>query len=425
MSTQELLKQIHHLLRKNQHIVSVYHKVRDCIADVPSYDIAEVTPINAREDSCDQGCFRLNLLIPSVDHRHVFGGIATAVRFFEELVAALGCEARIVTVDAPLVPENSTLPERYQMVPASQDSKAPCQVVDFADRFGKTIPVRRGDHFIATGWWTAYTLRQVLQWQSKTYQQALVPLIYFIQDYEPGFYAWSSRYLMADSTYQMDIPVYAVFNSKQLKEFFDHKGYAFTRAWYFEPILNPRLKEFLPQENSLVAKKKQIIVYGRPQTARNAFEVIVSALKIWAAQQPDSSEWKVFSAGESHADIDLGNGQALRSVGKLTLDEYAKMMLETYAGISLMVSPHPSYPPLEMATFGVRTITNCYDNKNMSEFSPNMISLSQCPPESVAQTLIDLCSAYQGQTKMQYNSQYINGTNEFGTAVEEIAALFR
>ena len=425
MSTQELIKRIHHLLRSNQHIVSVYHKIRDSIAEVPSYDIAEVTPLNARKDSCDDGKLRLNLVVPSVDQKHVFGGIATAIRFFEELVAALSCEARVLTVDAPVIPESSTLPARYQVVTSDQDSAAACQVVGYADRYMKSFPVRQRDLFIATGWWTAYTLKHVLKWQSEAFQQPLIPMIYLIQDYEPGFYAWSSRYLMADSTYQMDVPVYAVFNSKQLKEFFDCKGYAFAKSWYFDPVLNPKLKEYLPAEHALIKKKKQIIVYGRPQTARNAFEVIVSALRIWAEQQPNVREWEIYSAGEEHADIELGNGQVLRSVGKLTLEQYAQFMLETYAGISLMVSPHPSYPPLEMATFGIKTITNCYDNKNLASFSNNIISLSQCPPEIVARTLIDVCIAYQQQVRMNYNSDYANQTNEFGSTIGEVATLIK
>ena len=32
-------------------------------------------------------------------------------------------------------------------------------------------------------------------------------------------------------------------------------------------------------------------------------------------------------------------------------------------GISLMESPHPSYPPIEMALFGVNVITNIYESK--------------------------------------------------------------
>lgn len=44
-------------------------------------------------------------------------------------------------------------------------------------------------------------------------------------------------------------------------------------------------------------------------------------------------------------------------------------MLDTYAGISLMSSPHPSYPPLEMSVFGIKVITNNYSNKDLSSLT--------------------------------------------------------
>ena len=57
-----------------------------------------------------------------------------------------------------------------------------------------------------------------------------------------------------------------------------------------------------------------------------------------------------------------------------------------------MVSPHPSYPPLEMSSFGMKVITNKYDNKDLSGFNDNMISLDNCSAATVAKTLEQLCS---------------------------------
>lgn len=89
-------------------------------------------------------------------------------------------------------------------------------------------------------------------------------------------------------------------------------------------------------------------------------------------------------------------------------------MLTSYAGISLMISPHPSYPPLEMSTFGVRTITNCYENKDLSGFNNNIISLRACNPELIMDTLCTLCDNYDNYTsKIDVNEEYIsNNTME-------------
>ena len=69
------------------------------------------------------------------------------------------------------------------------------------------------------------------------------------------------------------------------------------------------------------------------------------------------------SAGKPHADIDLGDGVWLRSVGKLDLTEYATLLRGSAIGISLMISPHPSYPPIEMAHMGMLVLTNRFENE--------------------------------------------------------------
>lgn len=407
-------------LKKCPLFYKVYHQAKEAIKEV-NCDIPEVTPVCARVSLKDKGKLRVNLVVPSVDQQHVFGGIATAIRFFEELQKNCKCDARIITVDAPVDPKTAVIGQRYQVISSTEDSDHPFQVVAFCDRYQKTIPVRKSDLFIATGWWTAYTFRDVLKWQKDYYQEAMKPLIYLIQDYEPGFYPWSSRYLMADSTYQMDIPVYAVFNSKELRDFFDKGGYHFNKTYHFDPVLNASLKKFVPSENRVIIKKKQILIYGRPGTARNAFEVVVEALKSWNNLQPDANEWNIISAGEKHPPIQIGNGKMLTSVGKLTLEQYAQMMNETYAGISLMVSPHPSYPPLEMSTFGIKTITNCYGNKDLSYFNENIISIKNASPESIAKQLVKICSGFTGNGIQYVENAYVTSNQPFGTSVTDIS----
>lgn len=417
-----VMRKILSKLKANPVVSEAYQQLKESIVQ---YDIAEVTPVLPRADQESEE-LRLNLIVPSVDKKHVFGGIATAIHFFEDLVCRFDhCKVRIISLDAPVCPENLAISGKYQIVKSDQDSKEDFQLVEYCDRYQKSIPVWRKDVFISTGWWTAYTIRSVLLWQAEHYHQKLNPLIYLIQDYEPGFYPWSSRYLMADSTYQMDIPVFAVFNSMQLRDFFSKEGYVFAKNWCFEPVLNQKLKQFLPSQNQKVSKKRQIIVYGRPGTARNAFEVIVAALKLWASRQQDAEAWKVYSAGEVHPNIDLGNGLKLHSVGKLSLEDYARCMMETYAGISLMVSPHPSYPPLEMSTFGIRTITNHYANKDISSFNNNIISLRSAAPENIAEQLCRLCDEYTGEGMVYAESEYVRREKVFADITTQIGKEIR
>lgn len=402
----------------------VYQAVKKALMEPANYSVAEIGPLVPRKAAPIGKGKRLNLLIPSVDKAHVFGGIATALKFYETLAQNGDFALRIITLDAGVNLETSVLSQDYVLVSPEEDSKEVKQILPMADRYNRTFPVAENDVFVATSWWSAYNINDVMLWQKETYGD-IYPLIYFIQDYEPGFYPWSSRYMMADSTYRSELPVYAVINSKLLHDHMVQKGYQFTKTWYFEPTLNASLKQYLPELGTVVPKKKQILVYGRPNTARNAFELLVYGLKEWVAKQDNIDQWTILSAGEQHDDVDLGNGAILHSVGKLSLEDYAKMMLETYAGVSLMVSPHPSYPPLEMATFGAKTITNCYESKDLTDFSDNMICLKSCAPRDIAKKLLELCDAYDKQGTIHAKADYLKDTSTFGDIPQQICAEIR
>ena len=387
-----------------------------------NYYIPEICAVKCKPSSFS-GPLRLNLLIPTLDEKRIFGGISTALRFFENLRITCGCDARLILTDIPYLEKASKVPTGYVEVKPESDSSEFLQIIPFTDREEKHLPISANDVFVATAWWTAYIIREVICWQSNEYKK-IRPLLYFVQDYEPYFYSWSTRYLLAESTYRFDFPTYAIINSQFLKTYFINHGYQFDKSWCFEPILNSMLKRHLPKEGA-IPKKRQILVYGRPHVERNSFSLILYSLKKWASNYADAGNWKLLSAGESFSDIQLGNGIVLKSLGKLTLEEYAEVLKESYIGISLMVSPHPSYPPLEMATFGLHTITNKYENKDLSVFNDNIISLGIPSPENISEILCQLCEQYEGIGEIKYNKEYVERECEFDKIPDEIATSLK
>lgn len=368
---------------------------------------------------------RINILVPSINPEHVFGGISTALKFFTELVEKSGFAARIILTDAE--PSREALKkyeDKYRYVKSSKDTNARFQIVGYSDRYRKSIPVSENDYFMCTAWWTTYCLSEAYAEFEKNEGIKPGKIIYFIQDYEPGFYPWSSRYLLADATYKLKYDQIAVFNSVLLHDFFKNEGYSFYKEYEFEPVLNAGLKEVLEKNFGKVTKKKQILVYGRPSVDRNAFTIVVDSLKKWVASQKDIDEWTILSAGEYHLPVDLGKGKQLVSVGKLTIEQYAKTMLDTYAGISLMSSPHPSYPPLEMSVFGVKVVTNTYSNKDLSNFNSNIISVTSASPAVIADSLASACEKYENTIEIKnVNPDYISNESVFGFIDEIVKEL--
>lgn len=385
-------------------------------------NIAEITPYTFRKVDFPEK--RINLLVPSINPEHVFGGISTALKFFEELTEKTGFAKRIILVDAaPSDVAKSNFSDRYTFVEAGEDSMERTQIVPYSDRAGKSIPVSKNDYFMFTGWWTAHCAQEA--YEEFEEKEGIAPNIFlnFIQDFEPGFYKWSSRYLLAEATYKNRYPQIAMFNTGLLYDYFKQNGFSFAHEFVFEPVLNANLKAHLDKIGDTVEKKKQILLYGRPGTERNAFTLIVAILKKWVWMQENVNEWEILSAGEMHEPVELGNGKEIRSVGKLTLDEYAQVLKESYAGISLMVSPHPSYPPLEMSVFDIKVMTNTFANKDLKDFNENIVSMDNISPISMAKKLREICDGYTATVPHKAsNPQYLENTNIF-SFIDEIKTL--
>nr|WP_295953022.1 hypothetical protein [uncultured Xanthomonas sp.] len=362
-------------------------------ARVPTTHVSEITPCLPRHDPWTGA--RLNLILPSINKQHYFGGIHTAVLIYRELCRHFSA-SRIVLVDS--IPDDEALSRfsDHVLVQADGVSSAARQIVPFSDRYQKTIPVAKQDIWVATAWWTAYAAQRMSSWQVEN-GGVESPLIYLIQDFEPGFYAWSSQYALALSTYRPECDI-GVFNTGLLADFFRQNGLEYKYHTTFEPVLHDGLRPALEKARAVKAtRQRQIVVYARPGTPRNAFELICEGLRMWGWKDPRSSQWEVVAPGELEIDLDLGSFK-LRALGKLSIEAYSELLSTSAIGLSLMVSPHPSYPPLEMSAFGMAVLTNRYGNKQLEDSVDNVVSVKSMTPEAICAgltALVDACEQRQ------------------------------
>lgn len=98
-------------------------------------------------------------------------------------------------------------------------------------------------------------------------------------------------------------------------------------------------------------------------------------------------EWQIISAGEDYSLDVVSQVNNLKIVGKLTLEDYSSYLRTASVGISLMLSPHPSYPPLEMAEAGIVTITNSCFGKDLGRKANNIISLDRVTEDTIAEAI--------------------------------------
>jgi hypothetical protein len=102
---------------------------------------------------------------------------------------------------------------------------------------------------------------------------------------------------------------------------------------------------------------------------RNLHEIGFAALANMAAEGLLDAGWKLHAMGESSGDMYLPRDMIVEELDWMGFDQYAARMRSCDVLLSLMLSPHPSYPPLEGASSGALVVTNHFANKTAAEFA--------------------------------------------------------
>ena len=329
---------------------------------------------------------RLNVLLPWVSMKSMSGGPNTVLNFVYRL-AALGIPLRLVSVNLPPDADHGPIFAHCRTLSGlSEDLAVDIEIVDGSDR-SKPLYLGENDLFFATAWWTAQMAHYAVK------KMKVRTFIYFIQDYEPILHEGSTQQTLALESYDFDI--IPIFNTKFLRDYFVtnkvgiFKDEAISRqAMYFDPAIDTKKFHYVSQDPKA---KKRLLFYARPTFAlRNLFELGVAALqKIVADGIANPAEWEFVAMGEPINPQDLGNGAQLVPAPWLGFEEYARQMRESAVLLSLMQSPHPSYPPLEFAACGRPVVTSEFANKSadaLKDISPNILA---APPnvEALAKML--------------------------------------
>lgn len=333
----------------------------------------------------------INVLLPGLGMRHMSGGPNTALQLAVRL-AARGVRTRLVATDAPL--DNDLNPLWKHIVGLAGLREAP-RALEIADAHDRDTPlvIGQNDLFLATAWWTA----QMAKYACRHTRHAR--FLYLIQDYEPLLHPASTAQTLAEETYGLDyVPIV---NSSMLLEYlraqrigrFADDAFA-ARALAFEPAVD---RTFFCSESADDGRPRRLLFYTRPNNGlRNLFELGVAALMKAAADgafEGDSC-WEILGIGEAFTPVPLGSGLTLTPAPWLDFAGYAAQMRQSDVLLSLMLSPHPSYPPLEMAACGGRVVTTTFATKTagrLKELSPNILGAAPTV-EGIADAVLDAIS---------------------------------
>ena len=317
---------------------------------------------------------RVNLLIPTIDLAHFFGGYLGKFNLARRL-AERGARVRIVTVD-PTPP----LPRDWRATIESYSGLA--GIFDRVEvAFGReaaALEVSGEDAFVASTWWTAHIARAALQVTGGD------RFLYLIQEYEPFTFGMGSLAALADDSYTL--PHHAMFSTELLRDFFRRRGLGVYRDGADGDDASVAFQNAItavepPTPEQLAARAdRSLLFYARPEghAARNMFELGALALSR-AAREGLLDGWELHGIGTtgSRRRVGLGGGAYLDLLPRADQSSYADVLRAHDAGLALMYTPHPSLVPIEMASAGMLTVTNSFENKTpeaMSAISSNLIT---------------------------------------------------
>jgi O-antigen biosynthesis protein len=138
---------------------------------------------------------------------------------------------------------------------------------------------------------------------------------------------------------------------------------------------------------------RRLAFYARPRNARNLFEIGLRALRLAAGRGAfDADDWELLSIGQQLPDLTISDRHVLRNVGWMGYEAYGSFLGSVDVLLSLMLSPHTSYPPLEMAVAGGIVVTNTFGVKTAEALAAISPAIRACAPDpgALAALLVEI-----------------------------------
>jgi len=275
----------------------------------------------------------VNWFIPDIENPF-YGGIATIFRIAEHLRVNHGVENRFIVWSNPN--EHWFRSAIRAIFPGLADSP-----ILFHDGSlgAKLDDLPACDVAIATQWPTAYVVAAFRKAARR---------FYLVQDFEPMFHPAGTLYALAEETYKLGL--YGICNTESMGRFFreDYGGV----GMHFVPAVDTEVFHGRDRPQRDPDDPVRVFLYARPGHWRNCWEMVSLALDELKATY--GRRLQIVTAGSWARPEDLGRG--IDHLGLLDYRATGDLYRSSDIGISLTVSPHPSYLPVELMACGVAVV---------------------------------------------------------------------
>lgn len=305
---------------------------------------------------------RVSIVIDTLSTGSLYGGVGTAIIMGALLAEARHSRLRFITRT------ESPQPGNLQHILSTYDINLSYEVEFACAPFHDPkyeIDVFNNELFITTSWWTTAATMASIRHDA---------IIYLLQEDERMFYPYGDDHLRCEQLLHSQTIRFVVNTSLLFKHFIaEGFGSIAERGVWFEPAF-PR-KIFYPRDRPSNSQKHTLIFYARPNNPRNLFyfgiELLEAAIKRGII---DLTKWDILMIGSHIPNVRFGNNYTPEKRENLTWAAYAELIGRVDLGLCLIYTPHPSYPPLDLAASGAIAVTNRFGNKQeMSNYSANII----------------------------------------------------
>lgn len=313
---------------------------------------------------------RVSLVTDSIGRESLFGGVGTALLLAAQLANRMNATLRIVT--RTQIPSASNAAQilgaygiqltheiQFAFSPSAWDCTTPQNSAEVAG-----LDIHPDETFITTSWWTtAATLASVPP----------ASIIYLLQEDERMFYPFGDDRVHCERILSNQ-DIRFVVNTRLLYDHLIASGLDNLKhngSW-FEPAFP---KTLFHERQRASGGKKKFFFYARPNNLRNLFYVGLDIIERAVNEGIlDLEQWDLLLVGKHIPNVAFGNGYVPERCEGLDWEAYADLVGTVDLGLCLMYTPHPSYPPLDLAASGAVVVTNKFANKqDLSNYSRNII----------------------------------------------------
>ncbi len=294
---------------------------------------------------------RISVVTDSINSGSLYGGVGTAVIMACLLARAQGATLRIITRTERAHPSN--LASVLSVYGIELDHEVVFSFAPFYDEKYQ-VDTYEAEMFITTSWWTTAATMASVPHES---------IVYLLQEDERMFYPHGDEHLRC-SRVLADPRIRFVINTHLL---FEHLvasglGNVARNGIAFEPAFPPQVyhrREVAP------GGARTLAFYARPNNVRNLFYFGIELLEAAVARGIiRTDEWDIVFIGKDIPKIRLDGGRySPRRLEKMSWSQYAAFAGTVDLALCLMYTPHPSYPPFDMAASGAVVVTNRFGNK--------------------------------------------------------------